>query len=779
MALAPISLRLVTVLFIFVLLAPALGLSLLVSGNARDDQVETQKKSALDIAQSIAATSSQIARTTHSVLSTFSHVPAIVNGRWEECSEFFGEVMKDPAYAAYTGFAVFDLTGDLVCNSRPMAAINAADRLWFQETLRLGDFANGGYQIGRSSGRPILPFSHPIAGADGRPKAVLLGALNLDWLEESINRSHGGTGSTIRILDASGLILANAPTDGKWVGTSMKLPQDFHSPLAASEGFIDTTDVDGRHKSFAYARMPENGASVLVGVNGPSAVENEKLFFITAALLAAIVGVGLCAAWLGISFFLKPVGQLVLATRNLGQQSDLRVGDGIAVLEFKELAEAFNKMALRVAEREQSLIDSRAEIALLLESVGEGIVGLDADGRVTFANQEYSRITGFPLDELLGADMHSLLHHTRDDGTPYRKEACPIYRCLQSGQVFKVPDDAFWTRDGHGIRVEYSVTPVFREDRVAGAVLILRDVTERRHMEALRQDSEARFHLLFDNAGDAIFVHGPSGPFLEVNDVACLRLGYSRDELLSMSPDQIDAPEFALQVPERTKQIVETGAVTFETEHVCRDGRRIPTEISAHIMRSGGDLTVISIARDITERKKREAGIKRLAHYDALTKLPNRALTLDRLGVAISQAKRNHGDVCVFYMDLDRFKLVNDSLGHEAGDELLQRVAVRLTECLRESDTVGRIGGDEFIVILPEVATRDAAEPVAGKIIERLSDPFRLKLGDAAIGISIGIAFYTTNGPDSGDIISAADAALYEAKRRGRNRWHFADRPAL
>lgn len=769
---ATVSLRLGAALLILVLLTPALVLSLQVSWEARRDQIEAQKKSALDIARSIAVTSTQAVRTTHSVLSAFSRVPSIANGRWHECAEFLAQLMTDPAYAAYTGFGVFDLDGDLVCNSRPTSAINVADRPWFKETLRIKEFANGGYQVGRASGRAVLPFGHPVYGEDGKPTAVLLGALKLDWLEDSIKRSHGGAGSVIRVLDAAGLILAHAPDDGEWIGLRMKLPPGAADE--ALEGFLEAADVDAVPRFFAYSRMTETGATVLVEVRGLSAAENDRIFVIAAALLAAVVAMGSFAGWLGLSFFLKPIDELVSATRKIGQGRDVRISNETFVREFRELTEAFGNMATRVVERERSLTESRAEISLLLESVGEGIVGLSRDGLVSFSNRECSQIIGFSSAELLGADMHALLHHTRADGVPHPREECPIYRCIQSGQLSKVTDDVFWHKDGHGVRIEYSVTPVFRDDQIDGAVLVFRDVTERRRLEELQRYAETRFHLLFNSAGDAIFVHAPGGHFLEVNDVACHRLGYSREELLAMSPDDLDAPELAGQIAERTRRIAETGSMTFETEHVCRDGRRIATEISAHVMRFGEDITIVSIARDITERKALENNIRQLAHYDPLTQLPNRTLSMDRLGVAISRAKRNHGEACVFYMDLDRFKAVNDSLGHEAGDELLQQVATRLVECVRDSDTVGRIGGDEFLVILPDVGTHDAAATVAGKIVDSLSVPFTLTRGEASIGISIGIAFFSTSGAEAGQILSAADSALYRAKQGGRNRWHFA-----
>lgn len=189
-------------------------------------------------------------------------------------------------------------------------------------------------------------------------------------------------------------------------------------------------------------------------------------------------------------------------------------------------------------------------------------------------------------------------------------------------------------------------------------------------------------------------------------------------------------------------------------------------EVRGTPLPGGGFVTIYT---DITERKQAEERIRHMANHDALTGLPNRALFNDRLGQAISVAKRASGRFALLYLDLDKFKPVNDTFGHAAGDELLKCVAEKLRAQVRESDTVARLGGDEFSVILPDISDRRDAEAVAGKIVAALAAPFRLGIQDRAVGIgaSVGIAVYPDDARDHETLIKKADVAMYDAKAKG------------
>jgi len=181
----------------------------------------------------------------------------------------------------------------------------------------------------------------------------------------------------------------------------------------------------------------------------------------------------------------------------------------------------------------------------------------------------------------------------------------------------------------------------------------------------------------------------------------------------------------------------------------------------------------VSVKEDFTEIKRLQDRMDNLAHHDQLTGLPNRTLFYDRLKHAQALAKRREKGFALFYMDLDGFKAVNDTHGHELGDHLLKAVGERLSECVRESDTVARIGGDEFTVLLPDLQSRDTAASLAQLIIEALIRPFQFDGVSCGIGVSIGISFYPTDGEESDRLISCADAAMYRVKNTGRNSFAF------
>ncbi|MDO8607235.1 MAG: diguanylate cyclase [Phaeospirillum sp.] len=203
------------------------------------------------------------------------------------------------------------------------------------------------------------------------------------------------------------------------------------------------------------------------------------------------------------------------------------------------------------------------------------------------------------------------------------------------------------------------------------------------------------------------------------------------------------------------------------------DGSMFPMEISVSELRHGKSRLFTGILRDISERKENEDRIKRLAHHDSLTGLPNRNLLNDRISHALARVRRHGGRMAVLYVDLDRFKPINDTLGHEAGDAVLCEVARRLTTCIRSSDTVSRVGGDEFVVVVEEIGRPGEASMVARKIIDSLARPVIYMTHQCQIGASIGVAIFPDDGATMEDVCKAADIAMYRVKHAGRNGFCF------
>ncbi len=280
---------------------------------------------------------------------------------------------------------------------------------------------------------------------------------------------------------------------------------------------------------------------------------------------------------------------------------------------------------------------------------------------------------------------------------------------------------------------------------------------------------------LLDHSSDAVMlVDPPSAQILDGNQLAWRRLGYSREEFLQLKAWEVNRELSGSKTwAGFVDKVQANGYLLREGWHTRKDGRTFPIEGSISYISQGEKNYLLAVVRDITRRKKNEELIWKQANFDPLTDLPNRRLLRDRLDQEIRKAHRHKQQVAVLYLDLDRFKEVNDSLGHARGDQLLVEAARRLQSCIRESDTLARQGGDEFTIVLGELEGRSSAERVAGKILTAIRQPFQLGADQVWVSTSIGIAFYPDDGTSSDVLFKGADQAMYAAKDKGRNGFQY------
>ncbi|HAV37226.1 MAG TPA: two-component system response regulator [Massilia sp.] len=310
------------------------------------------------------------------------------------------------------------------------------------------------------------------------------------------------------------------------------------------------------------------------------------------------------------------------------------------------------------------------------------------------------------------------------------------------------------------------------------------------------ENSEKMYRYLVDSSPDIIYTLNHEGRFTFVNDRAYQLLGFTRDELIGkhysilVHDEDLERARYVFnerRVDERASRNVElrlkcrgatgklsnSGDRTFNNTLMTISLNSIGMHVPDQEVKKLEFFGTYGVARDITDRKRAEEVISYQAYHDILTDLPNRILFKDRLGLAVIQAKRKQTELAVMFIDLDRFKLVNDTLGHVKGDELLQQVAVRLKECLRKGDTLARQGGDEFTIVLPELRDRDDARMVADKFLECLHKPFDLDGHEVHISASIGIAIYPGDGESIDELLRHADIAMYQVKALGKNGHSF------
>jgi diguanylate cyclase (GGDEF)-like protein/PAS domain S-box-containing protein len=303
--------------------------------------------------------------------------------------------------------------------------------------------------------------------------------------------------------------------------------------------------------------------------------------------------------------------------------------------------------------------------------------------------------------------------------------------------------------------------------------------------------SEYRYRFIVDNSPDIIYMLDEAGYFCFVNDRISQLLDYKQDDLIGhhysevVHEDDVEKAKYAFaerRTGDRASRNVEFRLRCKDNSQPSRyfESRSVSVELnSMGIYRDAGGgeqrcyVGTYGVARDISERKRAEEIINFQLYHDLLTQLPNRALLRDRLGLAISQAKRNGNQLALMYLDMDRFKVINDSLGHVAGDQLLQTVANRLRNCLRDSDTLARVGGDEFNLLVPEVTGRVDAIRLVEKVLANLKAPIFIDGVEVFVSFSIGIALFPDNGETMDALIKHADIAMYHVKRRGKDGYEF------
>ena len=308
-----------------------------------------------------------------------------------------------------------------------------------------------------------------------------------------------------------------------------------------------------------------------------------------------------------------------------------------------------------------------------------------------------------------------------------------------------------------------------------------REQAEQAHQEVLSLNEKLSFALnelesIIEANPDLLYVLNTQGQLIKWNSNLAKFTGLSPAQLMNRTALVFFCEEDQASVKEWMNEILNTGSSSIEACCVRHDGTLVPYLCNGVVLKNpaGEIIGFTGTGRDITDRIEAAERMRHMAHYDTLTDLPNRALFSDRLQQALATAHRDQKHMALMFIDLDRFKHINDTLGHNMGDLLLKEAALRMLGCVRESDTVARIGGDEFIVLLNDIDRKEDAILVAEKIRQALSQPLNLAGNIIAISTSLGIAIYPENGVSEEELINHADNAMYAAKEAGRNfdHWH-------
>jgi len=449
-----------------------------------------------------------------------------------------------------------------------------------------------------------------------------------------------------------------------------------------------------------------------------------------------------------------------------------------AIEQFESIAANIGEALMR-KQAEDALKQSEVFLNTLINSIPIPVFYKNRDGRYVGFNKAFETFFGATKEQLVGKTVFDInppelakIYHAKDNelfesGGEQHYEA-------QVKNTFGVTRDVIFSK----------AALTDSKGTVSGLIGTIYDITERKQAEYKLYESEERYRLIAENTADTIAVFD-----LNLNPTYCspsvLKLrGLTVEEVLTQTLDQLLTPDslqkasmlLAEQMALESSGTADPArTILIELEEYCKDGSTIWVELSLSFLRDINlkPTAILTVERNITDRKKAEEQIKHLATHDLLTDLPSLRFAKDRMSVALNMAHRYKKAVAVMFIDLDGFKDVNDTLGHDAGDYVLQQVAQRVLSCVRETDTVTRIGGDEFLIIATEINAPENAAQIAEKVIHLVSQPVIFNGRQAVVSASIGIALFPDDGKDTDQLIKKADEAMYRIKKTGKNGFCF------
>ncbi len=410
---------------------------------------------------------------------------------------------------------------------------------------------------------------------------------------------------------------------------------------------------------------------------------------------------------------------------------------------------------------------ARAQLAAIVGASNDAIVSRDLDGRVLSWNRGAEVLFGYSAAEMIGCQISVLAPASLHGEFRIGEERAPVFEAHSH-------DSVRLAKDGRRIDVSISAAPIMdATGSVTAVALIFRDITDRKQSA----QAQAQLAAIVETSDDAIVARAPDDIIVSWNAAAERLFGWTAKEALGQPFRRLLSHTPEVRTHGRFEKLLRGEPTAAPQEDIRRrkDGSSIHVQTTMSAVRDeqGKLLFASCIMRDVTERLKAEQHIKQLATKDALTGLANRSTLLEQMNAAIARAARSKTELVLMFIDLDRFKEVNDTFGHASGDELLRECALRLTMCVREVDIVARLGGDEFVVMLTDVIDTGIVAPIADRMLKLLTTPYQLGRHEARLSASIGICSYPADGEDATALMKNADIAMYHAKALGRNNYQF------
>jgi diguanylate cyclase (GGDEF)-like protein/PAS domain S-box-containing protein len=632
---------------------------------------------------------------------------------------------------------------------------NLSDRPYFKTATSTKQITISSSFVG-SDGIPAVAIDLPILDEKGGIIAHLGGVFHLQKLTRIVSEKNIRPFDLGMLVDSQGHLIAH--TDETQLAAERRRAYENHplirhhhsprsdKPLTGPE-FVRYTDSGGEewlvyHSHFRNdwgVFLQRRLANVIAGFSD----QKRDIVVLVTLIFIGISGIGIVVT-------VRSVDRWQMAT--------------------DELSAIRDELESRVVQRTSDLQESETRMRILVETLPDLIWLKDAEGVYLQCNHMFERFFGAKQEEIVG----------RTDYDFVDRELADFFRqkdreAILAGKPSVNEEWITFATDQRRVLLETTKTPMFDAGgKMIGVLGIGHDITRRKEAENdLKQAAS-----VFEYANEGIIITDANGNIINVNSTFSKLTGYAKEEVFGQNPSLLksgrQSDEFYREMWQR---INKEGFWRGEIWNRRKNGDVYPELLTITEVRSskGEVIQYVGIFTDITKIKEHQDELEQMAHYDPLTRLPNRILLSDRITQAIARAKRSKKFLAVIYLDLDEFKPVNDTMGHEAGDQLLVDVSARLKECVRADDTVSRLGGDEFVMLLGDLQSVDECTHAMRRFLDSLSRPYQINGFEIVLSASIGAAIFPIDEADPETLIRHADQAMYEAKRAGRNRYHMFD----
>ncbi|MES9830559.1 MAG: diguanylate cyclase [Candidatus Thiodiazotropha sp.] len=427
-----------------------------------------------------------------------------------------------------------------------------------------------------------------------------------------------------------------------------------------------------------------------------------------------------------------------------------------------------------ITERKQveiELLSSQRDLQTIFETVTAMVWFIDQFHQVQRVNSKAAILCNMPQDEIIGKTVFDL----------FPAELAELYHAdnvqiMESGQAkLGIIEPGPYPEGGMGWFQTDRVPYFDYNGNVAGITIMVTDITKIKRIEEALRESENLYRSLIETTDTGYLILDGNGKVIDANAEYVRLTGHERlDEIINRTVLEWTAKHDLARNAQEVKKVMEQGYIhDLQLDYSHDDGTIVPIEVNATVVQTEGQTKILALCRDITERRKQEEHILHQAHFDTLTDLPNRFLVLDRLSQLVNEAQRSEDRVALLFIDLDDFKKINDTLGHDTGDKILIEAASRLQSSVRRGDTVGRLGGDEFIVLLGKIEDVADVRHIVQTILDQFREAFRVDGRELILTASIGIAIYPNDGIDPSELLRSADSAMYHSKEQGRNTYSY------